>query len=71
MLAYTLVVYVYEEVRLFLEGGSVSCGRDDAWGLYRVILCVWRIERGVDMSLMSATEREFVVKQFRECTEKK
>ena len=48
-------------MRLFLEGGSVSCGRDDAWGLYRVILCVWRIERGVDMSVMSATERKFVV----------
>ena len=43
---HTLVVY--EEVRLFLEGGSVSCGRDDAWGLYRVILCVWRIERESD-----------------------
>ena len=46
---------------MFLEGGSVSCRRDDAWGLYRVILCVWRIERGVDMSVMSTTEREFVV----------
>ena len=30
-------------------------------GLYRVILCVWRIERGVVRSVMSATEREFVV----------
>ena len=40
---HTLVVY--EEERLFLEGGSVSCGRDYTMGLYRVILCVWRIER--------------------------
>jgi len=40
---HTLVVYVYEEVRLFLEEGSVACGRDYARGI--VVLCVWRIER--------------------------
>ena len=63
---------------MFLEESSVACGRDDAWGLYRVILCVRRIEREsllcwyeCDVSDVSNRERICGRNLENECTEKK